>query len=318
MAEEKKDDKKKDKKDKKGKENKEALGIEGGEEEDEGGILSVVLVTVVIVIIWLAILALLIKLDVGGFGSNIATPILKDIPGVNKVLPGYSLTASGNSAEESGSVGYDNLEDAVARIKELESELMMAEEGVNNSQQTIADLQSQISRLETFRDNQVAFEKIRDEYYNEVVFGDSAPSISEYRKYYEEINPTNAEILYKQVVQQEAADEKLEDYAKAYSSMKPKEAAGIFESEVMKGNIELSAKILGVMSADSRGNILGKMDPEIAGQITKVMEPEENLDTSYVDTGTLLGTNDLAKEEEKPANDNTVSDDTVSDNANAN
>ncbi len=277
--------KKKDKKDKKGKNNT----PEGAEDEDdEGGILSVVLVTVVIVFIWLAILALLIKLDVGGFGTNIATPVLKNVPVVNRVLPGYSLTASGNGIGEGEAVGYDNLDDAVERIKVLEEELLLAQETVNNSQQTIADLNEQISRLETFRDNQVAFEKIRDEYYNEVVFGDSAPDITEYRKYYEEIDPVNAEILYKQVIQQEQADKQLQDYAKAYSQMKPKDAAEIFESQVMRGYIELTAKILKQMNADARGNVLGAMDPEVAGQVTKVMEPPENVNTNYVDTGSLL------------------------------
>ncbi len=305
-------EKKKKKKDKKGKKGKNAP--EGAEdEEDEGGILSVILVTFVIVLIWLAILALLIKLDVGGFGTNIATPILKNVPMVNRVLPGYSLTASGNGIDgEDGSVGYDNLEDAVDRIKILEDELLMAQESVNNSQQTIAELNEQISRLETFRDNQVAFEKIRDEYYNEVVFGDSAPDIEEYRKYYEEIDPVNAEILYKQVVQQEQVDQELKDYAKAYSQMKAKDAAEIFESQVMRGYIELTAKILKQMSADARGAVLGAMDPEVAGQVTKVMEPDENVNTNFVDTGSLLGISDY--DYETPSSTETASDNSVSGN----
>ena len=310
LIEDKDDDKKKKKKkkDKKGKNTP-----EGMEDEDEGGILSVILVTIVIVLIWLAILALLIKLDVGGFGTNIATPILKNVPGVNRVLPGYSLTASGNEIDGEGTAaGYDNLDDAVERIKVLEEELMLAQESVNNSQQSIAELNEQISRLETFRDNQVAFEKIRDEYYNEGVFGDSAPDITEYRKYYEEIDPVNAEILYKQVVQQEQVDEELKDYAKAYSQMKPKDAAEIFESQVMRGYIELTAKILKQINADARGDILGAMDPEVAGQVTKVMEPDENVNTNYVDTASLLGTSDY--DYDTPSGSDTQSDNSASDN----
>ena len=40
----------------------------------------------------------------------------------------------------------------------------------------------------------------------------------------------NAEQIYKQVVGQIAADQEIKDYAAAYSSMKPKQAAGIFEA----------------------------------------------------------------------------------------
>ena len=53
----------------------------------EGGGISVFLVTTLIVIVWIAILCLLIKLDVGGFGSGVLAPVLKDVPIVNKILP---------------------------------------------------------------------------------------------------------------------------------------------------------------------------------------------------------------------------------------
>ena len=62
------------------------------------------------------------------------------------------------------------------------------------------------------------------------------------------------------------------DNAKAYSEMKPKEAAAIFEE--MTDNLNLAARILGVMEADERGKILGVMDSEIAARITKIMDPE--------------------------------------------
>ena len=54
--------------------------------------------------------------------------------------------------------------------------------------------------------------------------------------------------------------------------MKPKEAAAIFES--MTDNLQLVARILGVMSADDRGKILGVMDAAVAARVTKIMDPE--------------------------------------------
>ena len=44
-------------------------------------------VTLMIIVIWIAILAVLIHFDVGGFGSTVMQPILKDVPYVNKILP---------------------------------------------------------------------------------------------------------------------------------------------------------------------------------------------------------------------------------------
>ena len=278
------EEKKKGKKEKKPKKEK-AKGETGENDDDdeEGGTLSVILVTIFIVIVWLAILLLLIKLDVGGFGSGVLEPVLKDVPYVNKILPGHSLTASGNGvAEEDEYAGYDNLDEAVERIKALENQLALAQAASNDTDQTIANLQAEVSRLRTYEQNQVEFEKIKDEFYNEVVFGDNSLDISEYQKYYEAIDPTNAEILYKQVVQQEQTNSQVEDYAAAYSAMKPKDAAEIFDA--MTDKLSLVAKILGAMGTEDRGNILAQMDAEIAAKVTKLMEPSGSGNTATTTT----------------------------------
>ena len=70
------------------KEEKKQQGEEAAEEEDGGGSkIAVVLATIVFIAIWLAILGLIIKMDIGGFGSTVLQPILKDVPIVNKILP---------------------------------------------------------------------------------------------------------------------------------------------------------------------------------------------------------------------------------------
>ena len=249
------------------------------DEDDEGGAFSVILVTLVIVLIWLAILALLVKLDIGGFGSNVLAPVIGNVPVLNRILPEGSVQ---NSDDVSGnnvvSGGYDNLDDAINRIKMLETELAEAEQDAESANRTIDELTQEIARLKTYEDSQVEFEKIKDEFDNEVVFNSKAPDIDEYRKYYEEIDPTNAEILYKEVVKQEEVTAEIKDYAKAYSEMKAKDAAVIFNSVPLRNDLELAAKILGVMKADARGNILaeiGKLDADLAGNITEIMDPDD-------------------------------------------
>ncbi|MBP5414701.1 MAG: hypothetical protein ILN61_05615, partial [Lachnospiraceae bacterium] len=64
----------------------------------------------------------------------------------------------------------------------------------------------------------------------------------------------------------------IKNYAQAYSEMKPKEAAEIFEK--MTDNLELVAKILWQMEPDARGKILGVMDEEVAAKLTKIMDPD--------------------------------------------
>lgn len=238
------------------------------EDEDAGGV-SVALVTIVIVVIWLAILCLLIKLDVGGFGSGVLAPVLKDVPVINKILPADAVVTTD---DEEAYGGYTSLREAVDYITELELELERAQTASNTDSEELDQLRAEIDRLQTFEDAQVEFERIKTEFYEEVVYAENGPGAEAYQKYYESMDPATAEYLYKQVVEQAAVDQKIQDYAQAYAEMKPKEAAAIFEN--MTDDLDLAAKILYQMSAEDRGNILGVMDPEVAARLTRIMDPD--------------------------------------------
>ena len=82
------------------KEEKKKAAEENGEEEEETvvGKLLIVGVAIIIVAIWLLILGLLIKMDVGGFGSTVLYPVLKDVPVVNKILPSTQEYAEEDSS----------------------------------------------------------------------------------------------------------------------------------------------------------------------------------------------------------------------------
>ena len=55
---------------------------EGGKKKGKG---TTAIIAAFIVVIWIAIFALLVKLDVGGFGSSVLYPVLKDVPVLNKI-----------------------------------------------------------------------------------------------------------------------------------------------------------------------------------------------------------------------------------------
>jgi len=232
---------------------------------------SVFVVTLVIVLIWLGILALLVKLDVGGFGSGVLEPILKDIPVINKILPSGTVLPISDPDEPEAYLGYKDLREAVDYIRQLEFELDKALANSAANAEQVAELQAQVIRLKEFEDRQVEFQRIKNEFYDEVVYAEKGPGAEEYRKFYEAIDPAAAEFIYRQVVAQLQESKEIQDFARAYSAMKPKEAAGIFEA--MTDNLDLAARILGTMNADDRGSILGVMDATIAAQLTKIMEP---------------------------------------------
>ena len=239
------------------------------DDEDEGFSPSVLIIVILIVLIWVAILALLVKLDIGGFGSGVLRPILKDVPVINKILP--------EPTETEEYVGeFDNLPDALAEIERLNKQIDQlkaeAAKGGDEESEEVKALKEEILRLRTFEESQVEFQKLKTEFYEEVVFSDKAPEIDQYKSYYEQIDPDNAEYLYKQVVAQLETDKIMDEYVKAYTEMKPKQAAAIFNE--MTDNLDLVAKILGNMEPNARAKILGQMDKDTASKLTKIMDPQ--------------------------------------------
>lgn len=239
-----------------------------GEEESTGGKIAVFFVTLIIVLVWLAIIVLLIKWDVGGFGSTVLAPVLKDVPYVNRILPD---TVQEELSTEDSEYAYDSMEDAVAQIKQLEIQLAEAQNASSQDADYITDLEAQAAELAQYKQEEAEFEAEKERFYEEVVFSDSAPDIEEYKNYYESIDPANAEMIYRQVAEQTAANDEIEDYVNTYSTMKPKEAAAIFDT--MTDNLQLVADILEHMDTQPRADILGKMDSDTAAKVTEIMEP---------------------------------------------
>ncbi|WP_455714410.1 MotE family protein [Anaerosporobacter sp.] len=240
-------------------------------EEKGGSRIVTVLIAVLIVLIWLAIFALLVKFDVGGFGSSVLRPILKDVPVVNKILPDVSdeLLAEENDYE------YSDIGKANARIKELERQLETSQNSNSTNDSTIQELQAEISRLQVFEDNQLEYEKKLKEFNEEVVFAKQAPDIEEYKKFYEEIDPANAEEIYRQVLEQLATDELIQEQADRFAKMDAKVAAETMQE--MTGDIKLVCEILKAMKPAQSAAIMDEMDPLFNAKVVKRLSTlEEN------------------------------------------
>lgn len=238
------------------------------DDDAPGGGFSMFMVTLFIIIIWIAILCILIKLDVGGLGTNVMTPILKDIPVINKILPKDHTT---EIADLEGMYGYSSLPDAVERIRELEVQLASVQSSNANYMAEIEQLKAEVLRLQTFENQQVEFQRIKTEFYEEVIYTEKSPGPEAYKEYYESIDPTTAEYLYQQVVQNMEADAQIKSLADGYAAMDAAAAGTIFDTDVMQGNLQLVADILWAMDAKSRGSILAAMKPENAARVTALM-----------------------------------------------
>ena len=237
----------------------------GDKEKKEGNKVLTILIALLIAVIWFAVFGILIKLDVGGFGSGVLRPILKDVPLINMILP----DVSDEQLAEENDYAYNSLPVAVAKIKELELQIADMNQGTAEEGKSIEELQAEIDRLKVFEENQKAFEERQKEFDKEVVFAEAAPDIEEYKKYYEEINPVNAELIYRQVIEQLQYSDAILEKANIYKNMDPEAAAAIMET--MTADVESVAQMLLAMRPKESAAILAEMDEVVAAKITKKM-----------------------------------------------
>jgi flagellar motility protein MotE (MotC chaperone) len=207
-------------------------------------------------------------MDVGGIGSNVLKPILQDIPVVNKILPSENGM---ETTKDKSYGGYTSIKDAVEDLNKVQQQLEQAQNTNATYSEQIEALKAEVKRLQTFEDNQVEFQKIKEQFYEEVVYAENGPGAEEYREYYEEMDPSTAEALYKQVVQEEAVSSKMKDYVATFSGMDASDAAAILSA--MTDDLDLAAEILSSMSSTQRAAIMAEMDANIAARLSKIMKP---------------------------------------------
>ena len=244
----------------------EALGDEGG-----NGLVTF-FATLFIIILWLAVICVIVKLDIGGFGSSVLKPILKDVPVLNLILPGTRVTQTTDDVSEDYG-GYTSIQEAVDYIKQLELEIERIQTASNLKDSDIETLRAEVERLRAFEAAQVEFQRIQEEFYKEVVYSENGPGAEEYRSWYEEMNPTLAESLYRQVVVQLEESSEFKDYVDTFAQMTPKTTAQALE-ELMSTDANLVARILRALSTDSRASIMNQMSAASVARLAKIMDPE--------------------------------------------
>lgn len=242
-------------------------------EEDVGSKILSVFFMILIVFVWLVILVALIKFDVGGFGSTVLRPILKDIPVVNMILPKVSDEQLAREAEEESDP--DDPVATLSQAKEMIAQLQAEKEALTKSNNSLkeenADLEKQVERLKVFEENQNQFQAQKEQFYNEIVYGENAPDADTYIEWYESIDAANAEAIYRQLVSANSANSDLKDLAKTYENMKPAEAAEVLEK--MRNDLDTVATILKAMKADNRAKVMDQMSPDFAALVTKKLMP---------------------------------------------
>lgn len=235
--------------------------------EKQGGKASLILIVVLIVITWLLAMALLIKCDVGGFGSEVLRPVFKNVPVIKGILP----PPSDEEVAKESDYPYDTLESALNQISKLESSIASKDAEIKELGDKNGELEVEVTRLKTYETAQNAFEEEKNKFYDEIVYSETAPDTDTYVEWYNSIDSERAEEIYRDIIQAKQADQEIIDMAKTYQAMEPAAAAKILET--MSNDLDTVALIMNNMSAQAQGKILAAMNAEFAASVTKKLLP---------------------------------------------
>ncbi|MBE5946000.1 MAG: hypothetical protein E7259_03530 [Lachnospiraceae bacterium] len=228
---------------------------------------SWVLIIILMITTFVSVMALLIKCDVGGFGSSVLRPIFKDVPVIKNILP----PPSDEEVAIENDYPYDTLEEALAQVAILDEANAAKDAEIVALNDKVLELQAEVERLSAYELAQTEFEQKKDEFYDEIVYGESAPDTDTYIEWYNEIDAEHAEEIYAEIIEANMADQEIIDLAKAYEAMDPADAAEIFES--MSNDLDTVALIMNNMSTDAQGEVLAEMSPEFAASVSKKLLP---------------------------------------------
>ncbi|MDD6402026.1 MAG: hypothetical protein PUG10_10535 [Lachnospiraceae bacterium] len=237
------------------------------EKEGKNGKGMLMFVVILMITNWLTIMALLIKCDVGGFGSTVLRPIFKNVPIINYILP----PPSDAEIAKENDYPYNTFPDALDQVEKLDNENKELEAKAKLSDDKIKELEAEVARLSYLDDEKKTLEEEKNKFYSEIVYGESAPDTDTYIEWYNKLDPEYAENVYRDIVSAKEADNKIKELANAYEGMDRKKAASILEN--MSNDLDAVALILNNMGSKARGEILAEMDADYAANVTKKLMP---------------------------------------------
>ena len=234
-------------------------------EDRENNIMKIVGGILVGLLVLAIALAALIKFDVGGLGTTVIGPVIKDVPVLNMILPEMPEI----SEEDVEAYNFETVEEAVEILKITEKMLMEKSEEAENIGEQLSDLTAEVERLRIFEANQVQFQEDKAQF-DELLA--TTPAAIVYTEWFEKMYPENAVALYESMIGDVVFDETLKETVDIYQNMKPAQAAPVLESMSVTQMDQVAAIIKGV-SPDQAAKIMGLMEPRTAARITSYIYP---------------------------------------------
>lgn len=215
-------------------------------------------IPLIIILFVIGVLVAVVGFDVLGLRTKYLNGLLRNIPIVKDLVPEDNNNQQNNVSNEELLAQIDMLNKTIEDNKtEIES--------LNKKNDAYVQ---QIAKLQEFEKKQEDFKAQKAEFDNMIALNDP----NAYAKFYEAIDPQNAEALYKEVVGTNQNTKELNNYVATFSDMDEARAAGIFE-QMIATDMDLVVLILKNITPETRGAIIGRMAPENGASVAKMMAP---------------------------------------------
>lgn len=239
------------------------------------GLLTILVSILIVLIIFGSTFYYLLKNNIGGLGEYFR-PSIERIPVLKMALPPLpdsedpydprhltqqEFNAKYNELRNENRELREQLEVANRRISELEREkdqwASMAEEAQAILEKNEGTSRQILEQLEQLEIQKKELDRL-------IAMGNPEA----FARYFEKVNPENAQELYSEIIAKEAVKENYKNLAIPYTEMEPANAAAIL-TELGQKDMELVVNLIEAMKNDVKAEIIENMDPKFAAEVMK-------------------------------------------------
>jgi|GEM_PF-1655590 len=221
------------------------------------------LVILLVVLLLVAGATAAIVLNLFGFRTIIVNDVLMKIPIVNNLI---TPEPTPDELEGPSAAELQTEVDALTKQKDADKAEIERLAALN------ATYLKEIERLTDFETRQLKYKEDKEAFDRMIAIND----LMAYAKFYESVDPVNAEILYREYAKKSNATKEMRDYVNTFTAMDESNAAAGLE-QMAAADPELVVQILMAMNAEQRGLIMNEMTVQAVANLGRRMAPEQEI-----------------------------------------
>lgn len=228
---------------------------------------------IIIILLLISLPLMLIKFNVAGIGETLR-PFLENIKYVDKVLPpkpdpNDPKYMSKNELMEKYTVFKNDNAKLLNEIEELKKELNSLND-IKENYQAFIEQQKQLEQQRQQIAEQISqLEKDKQAFFNDI----AKAKKTDFKEYFEKIDKEKAEQLYREIIEEQEANDQVKEFVAYYEKMDAENAAEIF-NEMSKTQMDLVVNILKNMKKEKASFILANMEASTAASVSKQLSKE--------------------------------------------